>query len=643
MSLMPKIMGPGPDWARLGPRVEERADRWVEALVYWGLGLLAAVVLGLWPGWQLLEERARDALEERLLPPTHTHPGILLVDFSDASIAALQGWPVNRQTLADLAEALLGPLGARSVALDMVFPEAGDAVGDARLASLAEHAPLVLAHALDWSETVRPVQVGVPATGPTPPGAWARAWHATPATGYVANHTGLQRARCVGHIGMAPDADGVLRRLKPVVTTAQGPMATLTAAVLDCANRATPTQAASPPPPLTQTAAAPADWRLPLRHRMHDFDAVQAHEVLRGVVPREQVAGRLVLVGSSALGLSDYVATPEHPRTPGVVVHARALADMLDHGMPRPPATHAGWLGAGALAVMLALPWWVWHRRKWAAPGVWLVLAVLWLGTVLQVYSLGEYPAVLLPVAASLVALLGLALWQVQLARRVQRRALDALSWYVARPVLQELYALGLKRSLRPHRREITVLVVDMRNYTQMTHGLPLEEAAVLTQSFLEVITGPVLAHEGTLDRYTGDGLIAFWGAPLARADHADQALSCVAALQRALDAWNRRRTEQRLPAIGMRMGLESGTALVGDLGSSSRSIYTAVGDCINLASRLQELGRELDCDVVIGPDTARLCAQALPVLAEVAVRGLQGPTTVYTLPPMALGQGVPT
>jgi adenylate cyclase len=160
---------------------------------------------------------------------------------------------------------------------------------------------------------------------------------------------------------------------------------------------------------------------------------------------------------------------------------------------------------------------------------------------------------------------------------------------------------------------------------------MSLNEVADLTRDFLALITQPVLQHEGTLDRYSGDGLIAFWGAPLPQRNHADLALECATSLQQALANWNAQRANKGLEPIGMRMGLESGRALVGDMGNSARSVFTAVGTCINTASRLQELGRELKCDLVIGPNTAALASLALTPLAMVEVKGLRSALQVYT------------
>ena len=627
------------------------SDNWVVAesqvvkrarmLIFWGTWLLLALVLWFWPAWNLLEEQARDALTRRFLVSEVQHPQIILVDFSDASIQSLGGWPLPRAKMADLVEELVGPLGAKVVALDMVFPEPADALGDARLASLAVHGPLVLAQIMDLLPRLNVIRVGTPAVASAEPALLKGSWPVQSSHGFVANHAGFQNARCVGNIGIALDADGVMRRLSPLVAGPQGHMSTLAAAMLDCGDP----QARRVSPKVENFAAdlesdagqgSPAvrqkmSWRLPFVYGMGAFDSLEASEVLSGAVSPERVRGKYVLVGSSAVGLSDYVNTPLQPLTPGVLVHAQALAHWLDHGMPQPLGT-ARWWSLWLVFIFSLGTWGLWwhsHKRfAWAWGGA---FAVLWPMCATWAWSNDWQMQVLWPPVLVMGPLLAATALEIKLLRDLKQRALTTLSFYVAEPVLRQLFAMGLSKSLQPQLRDITVLVVDMRGYTQMTDTMPLALMADLMREFLEMITRPVVSCEGTLDRYSGDGLIALWGAPLVRTDHADMALNCAKQIQEGLRVWNKERTARGQIEIDIRIGIESGRALVGDLGSSSRSVFTAVGTCINTASRLQELGRELDCDLVVGPLTAQLSTAALEPLALVEVRGLKSALQVFT------------
>lgn len=591
------------------------------ALWAFGAAILAGACFWSLPPLQLLEERSRDELT-RLSATSATDRQIVVVDISEAALQRVGTWPWPRGKLADLVEQLLGPLGARAVALDMVLPEPGDAQGDARLASIAAHGPLTLAQVLDFGQRAVPITMGTPAGGTPPP-------HALPrATGFVANHPGLSEARCVGHIGVEPDGDGVLRRVHLQAQVAGRAYSTLALALMECADPAAAGEARQ-----RLRGVHDSVWRIPFRRTQDAFETLPADAVLAGEVDPAVVRGRYVLIGSSAVGLSDYIATPMQPVTAGVLVHAQVLAELLDtseaaRAMPQPAVIAMGGILAGLVPLALAL-----------SRGIRLGMAALagitaaWLGFATWILGRGAGVPVLVPVAAFAAFALawsGLAFAET---RRLSRQAMTTLSHYVAQPVLRLLVRQGLERTLAPARQEITVLVADMAGYTRLTAESTLEESARLTTEFLEAITAPVLDSGGTLDRYTGDGLIAFWGAPLQVPDHAARAHAAALRMLQAVADLNTRRIARGEPALAVRVGMESGEALVGDLGSSSRSVYTAVGTCINLASRLQEIAREIGEVLVVGPSARAGISAALRPLGARQVRGLPAPIELYGLP----------
>jgi adenylate cyclase len=160
-----------------------------------------------------------------------------------------------------------------------------------------------------------------------------------------------------------------------------------------------------------------------------------------------------------------------------------------------------------------------------------------------------------------------------------------------------------------------------------------MHEAVQLTRDFLDCLTRPVLEKGGTLDKYTGDGLVAFWGAPLPLAEHADLALDAAQQIILEVQRLSLARQLDGKPPLRVRIGIESGVAMAGDFGSSSRSIYTAVGDSVNTASRLQVLARNYPHDIIVGQG-AVACAHRhrFCLLGEVTLRGKEKPTTLYAL-----------
>jgi adenylate cyclase len=204
-----------------------------------------------------------------------------------------------------------------------------------------------------------------------------------------------------------------------------------------------------------------------------------------------------------------------------------------------------------------------------------------------------------------------------------------------------------------PKHGDITVISADMQDYTGLTNRTTLQDAAQLTREFLQCLTEPILTYGGTLDKYTGDGLVAFWGAPIPDGDHAAQALLAAQAMVRNVRAWNEQRIAQGLLPARVRLGVESGPVLVGDLGTRFRRTYTAVGDCINTASKLQAVAKTLSCDLVIGPVAAQSASQSaagrgLAPVAHVQLPGHSEASVLWSFPslgssmPGAPGEGAP-
>lgn len=541
------------------------------------------------PAIAVFGEMLRDPLV-RLMARHDAESRITVVDIDESSLATLGPWPWPRDRLADLVEILLGPMGARAVALDMVLPEAEQSTGDARLVALATYAPLTLAIVLDYVPRRPPLALGVPGKG--------RIKHdgdqTVTATGFIANHASLANARCIGNIGFMPDADGAIRRL-PGASVLQGQVfPSLAEALADCAGEGSRK--------VRDEIDDAGLWRVPFRQALSAFTVVSAGMVLAHNAPAELFAGRYVLIGSSALGLSDRVTTPLSVSTSGVMVHAASLSALLDRHIA-PSVQNGKTITAGWLGVSLAL-WLFFLPRMSPISGVILLLGsgMAWLGLVAWMIDI-HVPVLPVLAAYSILLLAGIP-FEWWWSRHESARVIRIFSHYVAPSVLNELLHRRDERPLLPNFREVSVLVADMEGYTQATALLGLEEAANLTRDFLDCLTRPVLAEEGTLDKYTGDGLVAFWNAPLPCHDHAERAVRTAMRMVTEVQMLNSRRMALGFAPVRVRVGIETGLALVGDLGTRFRSTYTAVGNCINLASKMESAARALGVSIVIGPST---------------------------------------
>ena len=583
---------------------------------------IAAILLTAWSQWgaapagaRLADEWLRDHFI-RLQAVDAPQSRILVVDIDETSLAKYP-WPWPRTRLADLVETLLAS-GARGVALDILQEKPADADGDARMAMLAQHGPLVLAQLFDFAVQPHPLQGGQ-LVGGVP----ARDSAAVPAHGYLGSHAGLARALYAGNIGVSPDPDGTLRRV-PMYTRYNGhDYPTLARALLDCC-------AGGPP------LAIPAGpMRIPYRRDWRAYSAASAAEVLEQTLPADQVAGRLVLIGSSALSVGDRLATPLGASTAGLLVHAAVLDSLLTRQAGLAPAPWPGrWIAllfCGVTVLLLSRT----LARRSAAVNV-LLLAIsstLWMALA---YVASPHDDLFNPAGPLLSNLFLLAVavpFHWQLAQRKSRQLLGTLRQYVAREVVDELLRSDLKDPLTPKQRQVTTLIADMEGYTTHVEALPVEEAAKLTTDFLDCLTRPVLEKHGTLDKYTGDGLVAFWGAPLPIADHADRALDAARQILHEVALFSARRGARGLPPLRVRIGIESGAAMAGDYGSSFRSIYTAVGDSVNTASRLEQAARDFPHDVIVGAGTVgRATRHRFLSLGQQRLRGKEKTAELFTL-----------
>ena len=558
----------------------------------------------------------------RLQKTEAPEPRVLVVDIDEASLARLGPWPWSHERIANLVETLLTHYEARGVALDILLPSSKGEQETRRLATLAEHGPVVLAQAFDY-QAGRPLPLadGVLA-GALPLGGTG----GVPATGYIANHAGLARARHVGNIGFIPDSDGALRRL-PLLTTFEGRQyPTLALALIGCCANATPVPLASGG---LMRVAYKRDWPA--------YTVVSAADILDLNIDAASASGRLVLIGSSSMGLGDRVATPMAANRPGLGVQATMLSTLLDAQAGLTPTPWPGrWLAClfalvSALIASFAFP------RLSAVYSVALlgVLSLAWLAFAYVASAHDPDFSTTSPLVSNLFLLAFAVPYQWQLAQHKSRHLLSTLRQYVAPEVVEQLLRSDIDDPLKPRQLDVTTLIADMEGYTTQVESLPVEEAATLTRDFLNCLTGPVIDKHGTLDKYTGDGLVAFWGAPLPNPQHADLALDAARDIVERVRQLSDERVAQGRPPLRVRIGIESGLAMAGDFGTSFRSIYTAVGDSVNTASRLEQVARDFTDDVIVGTGTvSRATRHRFICLGERLLRGKEKPTTFFTFDP---------
>jgi adenylate cyclase len=365
-----------------------------------------------------------------------------------------------------------------------------------------------------------------------------------------------------------------------------------------------------------------------------------AWKVLSGEVPREDIEGRIILVGTSAPGLLDLRATPLDAAVSGVEIHAQVLEHILaGRSLTRPDYAlaleEAVIVGLGMLLALI-LP--RISASTAATIGVWSIVA-LFVGAWIAFRRWGLLLDPMYPALAVGCMTAGITF---QVYRRVEAQRGEiraAFGRYLAPAVIEEIIANPDKLELGGEVRELTLMFCDVRNFTSISEHLSAVELTHFINALLTPLSEIILAHRGTIDKYMGDAIMAFWNAPLDEPQHAAHA--CRAALEMAarMEALNRdweeqaARTGRPFRHVNIGIGINTGQCCVGNLGSTYRFDYSAVGDEVNVTSRLEGLTKLYGVTAVVGEATLAKSGKQFPALEldVVAVKGRTRSTRVFT------------
>jgi len=368
------------------------------------------------------------------------------------------------------------------------------------------------------------------------------------------------------------------------------------------------------------------------------FRYIPAADVLAHRVGPHELEGRVVLLGSSAPGLADLRATPVHRALPGIEVHAQLLAGLEDNDLSVRPDWSQGFellLLALLLAAVTATV------RRLAGPvAVLALLAILAMLLACDLWALTGRGWVI-PIAAPLSAglLVGvLGIVANYLGEWHSRRSLARLFGHYLPPERVRAMASDPDRFLdvasSAENRELTVLFCDLRGFTPMSETMAPERLRELLNLYFLRMSQIIHGHNGTLDKFIGDAVMAFWGAPEPDELHAAHAVQAAMAMIASIGPLNAELAERGLPPLSPCIGLATGVVCVGDLGSALRRSYTAVGDGVNLAARIESTTRNYDV-ALLAADVTRVAAGDLPgcewvEVDEVAVKGRSQLVTLY-------------
>ena len=635
-----------------------------------------------------LDDIVYDARLRATMPKT-LDERIVIVDIDEKSLAEVGRWPWGRNKVAALVDRLFGEYNIALLGVDVVFAEADESSGLKQLQLLAQNdlrdqrgfvdRVVQLHNTLDYDSLLatalqkRPIVMGYYFTndnagrssGVLPMPAMAsdtlkgRNITVTTWTGYGASIDVLAKAAPkAGFFNYLPsEGDGLVRSIPMLAEYKSQYYESLPLAMFRVLTGNPEIVPGFPQERLVSKAYGRLESLLllrdgktlpiPVNERVAvlvpfrgaggvgggSFRYVSASDILSKQVPLDSLKGKIIFLGTTAPGLLDLRVTPVGEAYPGVEVHANVISGLLDGKVLVSPDYVLGYevlvLALSGLLLALALP--VLSAPRAVLLSV-LVMVVL-VGMNFWLYL--DYGLVLPLASALLTAFAAFALnmsYGYFVESRAKRELAHLFGSYVAPELVVEMVKDPSSYSMKAVNKELTVMFCDMRGFTKMSEKMePLLLQQLLNDVFTR-LTDIIRANKGTIDKYMGDCVMAFWGAPVDLPDHAQLAVKTAIEMIAVVRSINDGHRAKGLPEIGIGIGLNTGMMCVGDMGSVTRRSYTVIGDAVNLGSRLEGLSKNYGTEIVVNASTRKLAPEfTWQELDHVRVKGKQQAVGIYS------------
>jgi adenylate cyclase len=612
-------------------------------------------------------------LKPRPIPPPQGKP-VTIIDLDEASLAAIGQWPWPRRTLAQMVQNLM-QMGAVLVAFDVVFAEPDrmnpsnviNALvglddetrakleklpgGDAVFGQIIKRSRVILGQAGYWEEIE---------TKPGPP---VRSSVAVLKQGkdvdpkrFLPEFRSLIRnvgeiepvAAGRGIFSLVPERDGIVRRVPTLFVYKDNVYPSLSVEMLRVAfgrptilvkaNAAGVTEMA-----ITKDVRIPTDENgrvYPYFSRGDKAKYVSAKDVLDGTADINKIKGKLTIVGTSAVGLLDIRAVPTEPVIPGVEVHVQLIESALHKAyLSRPnyfKVAEMAFLLTGGLLMVILVPW---VGAKWTA--LLLVLALggsggtsWYLFAEKRLLFDASYAGVAIFLLYALLTYIGYIREESQ-----RRQVRSAFAHYLSPAMVEKLAEDPTKLKLGGEMRNMTMLFCDVRGFTTISEMFDAQGLTKLINKLLTPLTDAILKRQGTVDKYMGDCIMAFWNAPMDDPEHARHACEAALAMNEMMKPLNEKLAEEaklegrKYVPLKIGTGINSGDVVVGNMGSDQRFDYSVLGDNVNLASRLEGQCKTYGVDIVIGQNTEqKVNGMAVLELDAIKVKGKTEAVHIYTV-----------
>ncbi len=614
----------------------------------------------------------------RLTMPRGVDERIVILDIDEKSLQEVGRWPWPRDTMARMIEKLFSKYDMAIVGFDVVFAESDYSSGiraldkiaqekripgfadtyqqlrpeldnDGRFAAAIKGKPVVLGYYLNSEKTAQ--RIGAIPDPVLPKGSFAgRNVPFTTWVGFGGNLPEFQKAAInAGHFNPLVDFDGVVRRV-PMLAEFEGAYyESLSLAMVRAMLGFPKIEPGFPAGGLMQKGYQGLEWLkvgpltipvdetssvlIPYRGGKFSFPYISLADVMADRVAPEKLKGKIAIVGTTAPGLLDLRSTPVDSVYPGVEIHANLISGMLDKELKQKPPYMLGaeviLLVLGGVVLSLLLP---------MLTALWATLAGVVAAAALIALNIGLWVQVdmVLPAAATLLMIV--TLYTMNMAygyfveSRSKRQFTELFGQYVPPELVDKMAEDPEKYSMEGKSEDLTVLFSDIVGFTSISESLSPKDLAAFINEYLTSMSLVIRNKRGTLDKYIGDAIMAFWGAPVDDAQHAQQGVLAAIEMQRELRRINQDVLQPKgWPEIKIGIGLNSGIMRVGDMGSKIRRAYTVMGDPVNLGSRLEGLTRNYGVGIIASETTKdKVRGFVFRELDKVKVKGKDEPVAIY-------------
>ena len=561
---------------------------------------------------EAFEAKTYDLRFKDLRGPIQPSPNIGIIAIDDKSIAELGRYPWSRDHYARLLDRLAAAK-VKAVIFDAFFPERENAAHDRLFAAATKRAGnVVLGVAFDFDKNGR-------------------------VTTITRSLPEIERGAIgVGHINQLPDDDGVIRRIPLLIEKGgkQVPSLGLMGAMLA----------------LDEKEYIPGNFEIAVgKHRIPVdgeyrmwlnyvggpgiYPRYSFVDVAGGRIPAEALKGKILFLGATALGIYDMRVTPFNGNTPGVELHATVADNIISERYIRQGGMEAlidmtFIIAMGAAAFFLTTR----LRLYGAIPATALLLSgYIWF--TYYMFNAGHWISMIYPVMSAVVAVMVGGGFRYLVLERSAREMRSMFSSYLSPKLVARLEKDPEAAKIGGDNKEVTVLFTDIKSFTTFSEAHPPQEVVSRLNEYLGAMVQVIEQHDGTIDKFIGDGIMAYWGAPLTQPDHAKLAIDCIKAINERMKELRTKWVAAGVEPFTIRGGVQSGEVVAGNVGLAGKKMeYTVIGDTVNQAARLEGTAKYYGVTYLVGEDTYQRTREICRYreLDKIRVVGKHLPVTIF-------------